>query len=398
MKPIEQQPIPQAQPQALNKTTKLPSVKPPPPSTKIPKSAVIMPDGNTNACNLDVQFGLDFGQDMDNKKDIKLVNPPPIQQAVKQTQQVINTNDYLLNDKRVNTVAPTPQSMQQQQQQVQNVNKPTETINRPQVAQKPAVVQQHSVVQNINPVAPLIQQQQHEIVNATKNLDLNKNYNEQAAQNTSKPMPQQQQFPSNQSNSNIIYNTSIQQQQHAHQYKPAQQIPTQQKPFNPNEYNTAVSSNSSMIRDKDVGHMNVSPSSNLVQQKNLLQQQQPVQQQQMPLPNLTQQQQNNVKPTAPPAGTMPPPPPGVNVMNNPYLMSMPFVYYEQSKNPQQKFNSMQNLPYFDQNQFELMYSLQSQLAAMPQQQQTQLPASTVTQTAANYTSKEFRLSVFFFFF
>ena len=68
-------------------------------------------------------------------------------------------------------------------------------------------------------------------------------------------------------------------------------------------------------------------------------------------------------------------------MNNPFLMSMPFVYYDQSKNPQQKYNSVQNMPYFDQNQMELMYSLQSQLANLPP------PTSTITQTNANYTSK-----------
>ena len=42
--------------------TKISSVKPPPPSTKIPKSAVVMPDGTSNSTkfNLDVQFGCDF--------------------------------------------------------------------------------------------------------------------------------------------------------------------------------------------------------------------------------------------------------------------------------------------------------------------------------------------------
>lgn len=38
-----------------------PSSKPlPPPSTKIPKSAVIMPGGSSNSTNLDVQFGVDL--------------------------------------------------------------------------------------------------------------------------------------------------------------------------------------------------------------------------------------------------------------------------------------------------------------------------------------------------
>ncbi len=37
------------------------SVKPPPPSTKIPKSAVIMPGGGSNTgFSLDVQFGVDI--------------------------------------------------------------------------------------------------------------------------------------------------------------------------------------------------------------------------------------------------------------------------------------------------------------------------------------------------
>ena len=41
------------------------SVKPPPPSTKIPKSAVIMPDVGSNSStsfSLDVQFGVDLDQ------------------------------------------------------------------------------------------------------------------------------------------------------------------------------------------------------------------------------------------------------------------------------------------------------------------------------------------------
>lgn len=45
-----------------NRVPKIQSVKPPPPSTKIPKSAVVMPDGSSNSSsfNLDVQFGVDF--------------------------------------------------------------------------------------------------------------------------------------------------------------------------------------------------------------------------------------------------------------------------------------------------------------------------------------------------
>lgn len=46
--------------QQTMRTIKIGSVKPPPPSTKIPKSAVVMPGGNTNGLNLDVQFGVDF--------------------------------------------------------------------------------------------------------------------------------------------------------------------------------------------------------------------------------------------------------------------------------------------------------------------------------------------------
>ena len=59
----QQQPQPQAAPvqqkQPL-KVNKIASVKPPPPSTKIPKSAVVMPDGTTSSFNLDVQFGVDL--------------------------------------------------------------------------------------------------------------------------------------------------------------------------------------------------------------------------------------------------------------------------------------------------------------------------------------------------
>jgi hypothetical protein len=54
----------QQQQQQQNKLKTIPSVKPPPPSTKIPKSAVIMPTtSNASNQNLDVQFGVDFGID-----------------------------------------------------------------------------------------------------------------------------------------------------------------------------------------------------------------------------------------------------------------------------------------------------------------------------------------------
>jgi hypothetical protein len=65
--PTQQQPQQQQQqqPQRVNGTgpIKIGSVKPPPPSTKIPKSAVIMPDGTTSSTTnvmLDVQFGIDI--------------------------------------------------------------------------------------------------------------------------------------------------------------------------------------------------------------------------------------------------------------------------------------------------------------------------------------------------
>jgi hypothetical protein len=303
-----------------------------------------MPDGNTNAYNLDVQFGIDFGQEinLDNNNNKKESSIP--QQTI--TTITTKSNDYLSNDiKRVNTVAP----------QQQNVNKQQDLRPHQQ--------------QNINPVAPLIQQQQqqqvNEIVNSTKNLDINKNYNEQQ-QITSKQQ-QPQQF-NNQTNSNIIYNTSIQQQQHANQYKPPT-IVQQKQQFT--DYNNPPQS---INRDNKDVPIHMSPS-NLVQ-KNLLQQAPPP-----PLPQQNNQQQTPKLPnlTAPPMQ----PPPGVNVMNNPFLMSMPFVYYDQSKNPQQKYNSVQNMPYFDQNQMELMYSLQSQLATMPPPP----PTSAIPQTNANYTSK-----------
>jgi hypothetical protein len=51
----------QQQQQQNFKQNKFGSVKPPPPSTRIPKSAVVMPDGSsTNGFSLDVQFGVDL--------------------------------------------------------------------------------------------------------------------------------------------------------------------------------------------------------------------------------------------------------------------------------------------------------------------------------------------------
>ena len=58
-KPDEVQ-VPKQQQPPSARVNKIGSVKPPPPSTKIPKSAVIMPDGSSNGFNLDVQFGVDL--------------------------------------------------------------------------------------------------------------------------------------------------------------------------------------------------------------------------------------------------------------------------------------------------------------------------------------------------
>ena len=55
----------QQQQQQQQKKLVIGSVKPPPPSTKIPKSAVIMPDVGSNSStsfSLDVQFGVDLDQ------------------------------------------------------------------------------------------------------------------------------------------------------------------------------------------------------------------------------------------------------------------------------------------------------------------------------------------------
>lgn len=75
-------------------TIRLGSVKPPPPSTKIPKSAVIMPGGSNNGFNLDVQFGVDIDtpiaeivQASPKEQTVKTaVQMPPVKTA-KQTQQ-----------------------------------------------------------------------------------------------------------------------------------------------------------------------------------------------------------------------------------------------------------------------------------------------------------------------
>ena len=51
----------QQQQQQNIKPNKFGSVKPPPPSTRIPKSAVVMPDGSSgHGFSLDVQFGVDL--------------------------------------------------------------------------------------------------------------------------------------------------------------------------------------------------------------------------------------------------------------------------------------------------------------------------------------------------
>lgn len=62
---------------------KLGSVKPPPPSTKIPKSAVIMPGGNTNGYNLDFSFGVDMeshSKKPETPKDVTSQIKPAVQQ------------------------------------------------------------------------------------------------------------------------------------------------------------------------------------------------------------------------------------------------------------------------------------------------------------------------------
>jgi hypothetical protein len=73
------------------KPIKIASAKPPPPSTKIPKSAVVMPDGSSgSAISLDVQFGIDLEShlpDINKEKHVEKVQPQVVQ---KQSQQSIS--------------------------------------------------------------------------------------------------------------------------------------------------------------------------------------------------------------------------------------------------------------------------------------------------------------------
>jgi hypothetical protein len=73
------------------KPIKIASAKPPPPSTKIPKSAVVMPDGSSSsAISLDVQFGIDLEShlpEITKEKNVEKIQSHFVQ---KQSQQSIS--------------------------------------------------------------------------------------------------------------------------------------------------------------------------------------------------------------------------------------------------------------------------------------------------------------------
>lgn len=81
--------IKQQQQQQPYKPIKIASAKPPPPSTKIPKSAVVMPDGSSGSgISLDVQFGIDLEShlpEINKEKSVEKIQPAIIHS--KQSQQ-----------------------------------------------------------------------------------------------------------------------------------------------------------------------------------------------------------------------------------------------------------------------------------------------------------------------
>lgn len=131
--------------QQSNKVNKIPTVKPPPPSTKIPKSAVVMPDGsNSTSISLDVQFGCDFDNPIPEKKvpanDISKQAPSlssvptPVVQPAQQPQQKpssLPTNQSTVQQQNlINNNKPSAQPQQQPPQQ-QQVSAPAKPIQQP---------------------------------------------------------------------------------------------------------------------------------------------------------------------------------------------------------------------------------------------------------------------------
>jgi len=398
--------------QSMNKNIKLPTAKIPPPSTKIPKSAVVMPDGTNSSINLDVQFGIDLytpnltkKEKENEKQDKQAVNLPNTNTGNK-------VNEPAQTQIQIQNLQPHQQQPQQQQQQqkpkvvnnTQNknvalnslMNKPLENqivtntnTNNNNLAKTNTdtlmrVAESQSTTTNVNSLESMqkSQQQQQFVDNKPKQAQYNQTFNnnnvnhqQQQHQMMNKPqqqVPQQQQQPQQ---------SQQQQQQQPHQTNPQthninaannkplispKNLPTSNNPTNNTNGNSLGALNANLKNQQQsqvqsqVSHTN--SNGNLSQLQQLSQTNQPAN-----ASNATQA--NNMKPS-----TQMAPPPGVNLLNpnNQFLMGLPFVCYDQ-----------QNFSYFDPAQLDSnLIQMYNHLASVPPPGVTGAPSAAAAAAAA----------------
>lgn len=164
--------------QQTMRTIKIGSVKPPPPSTKIPKSAVVMPGGNTNGLNLDVQFGIDF-IDTSPIASVETKVQEKAKPTQKKTVQVNNSKSSSSPKAQRPTQAPQPQRLQKEpspQQQAPVSSTSTQQLNAYETVKALNSNNESQKVGVVNPVvvnkAPIIGNKDSSILN---NLPLETN-------------------------------------------------------------------------------------------------------------------------------------------------------------------------------------------------------------------------------
>ena len=385
---VTTQPQPPAPAKLVNKIS---SAKIPPPSTKIPKSAVIMPDGTSNSTsfNLDVQFGVDL--DTPIHTDAKPVVPQqraapavttPIQPAqplkpqppLGISNQMGGVKGVLNADQSIVSVGSSGAPQENKSVDAQSLATKANQLNNSAQQSQPQTQQQQQQQQQ--------PQAHHQTSIGAQNLKLNQEnagYNEskQKIQNfmplnkqQQQPQPQQQsqQFNINQlkqqqqqNESNILHQSQAQQNQQQQQ----QPLPQRDSHHGQHHHNQPSSNSASSLQQN--GQLNNSAGVKQQQQQQPQNSQSLVsnnaqlgQQQQNAIAQLQQLNQNNssnansnsnnqqqqqqislssIQNPVNAAGasvaanakqsTMAPPP-GVNMVNpnNQFLMSLPFVCYD----------------------------------------------------------------------
>jgi len=395
----------QAQPQAqsTNKNIKLPTAKIPPPSTKIPKSAVVMPDGTNSSINLDVQFGIDLYTPNSAKKEKE------IEKQEKQAANLPSANNANKSNETVHTQILQQQQQQQQQKpkvvnntQNKNVvlnslmNKPLETqivtntntnsntnnnnLTKTNTDTLMRVAQSQSTTANVNSLESMQKSQQQFVDNKAKQPQYNQTYNNTNVH--SQPHQSQQQQMINKPQQQVPQQQQQQQQQHHQTNQQTHNLNAANKPLISPKNVPTPNNSTTNTNGNNLGALNtnlktqqptqVQPQVSHTNSNGNLSQLQQLSQTNQPANATNATQANNMKPStqmAPPPGVT-----GVNLLNpnNQFLMGLPFVCYDQ-----------QNFSYFDPSQLDSnLIQMYNHLASVPPPGVTGGPSAAAAAAAA----------------